>query len=453
MFRSFLVMTLALIMSRDSRAAETVNLAGWVLDDQNVPIADATVYVRSCRPKKGDSFEPMLYPDWGKKAKTDEQGNFVIEGLDPEMLLRVVAVAQGRDLVESNRVDPARQKLTMRAKPLTDERREASHTIRGRVTDQNNQPLWGVEVEPYGMKGPRGRWWGSAEADAFTVTNAKGEFLITTKDPDVQVDLHLRGRGVAPQNMVLAPTGETVHEIQMAPGGTVTGRLLSEGNPVADAVVALAQAKREMETEMGPWMAYTDETGRFTFKNVPSGQEFKAYGAMRSLRELNMVIAIQQVAPVGDGESADVGEIQLARGFAIAGQIRTSDGKKIPGGAKVSIRRDEMWDRQEVNLDAQGLFKMVGVPNEAVWLRVDMRGYRPAGENVCFDIVNGSGLIGLVDQDIEDLVVLMEPGQSQHERNANRNEHGHQQHELKKVRLEGLTKEAQEELAKKPAGE
>jgi hypothetical protein len=49
----------------------------------------------------------------------------------------------------------------------------------------------------------------------------------------------------------------------------------------------------------------------------------------------------------------------------------------------------------------------------------------------------------MVEDHINDLCVLMEPGEPQHSRGGNRaNQHGHQQHELHGIRLFGVDPQA-----------
>jgi hypothetical protein len=420
--------------------ASAAELRGKVVDEKNAPIAEATVVVRSVRPTSGPSYSGSMYPDWGKKAQTDASGQFVIGDLDGAMRFSLMVVAEGQQPATSDRVDPKRQNLTIKMKAQIPERLEASHTVRGKVVDPNGQPVWGAEVEGFGMQRGKDRWWGGVDGDRYTVTNAKGEFVLTTKNPDVQVDVRVRGRGFAPQNMALLSTGDGVHDVQMMPGVTITGRLVSEGNPVAGAVMGLSQEHRGVENDLGgPVHALTDGAGRFTFVDVAPGQTYNIFGAMNSLRELNLLVPRHGVTTNDPGDKQDVGDLEVTSGFTLAGQIRMSDGKKIPGGTKVSFSRDSLSDSQEVAVDAQGRFEFKGVPGEAVWFNVRMKGYRPSSENVCFDALNGHNLIGLIDDHITDLCVLMEPGEPQFSRGGNStNQHGHQQHELKNIRLFGV---------------
>lgn len=421
------------------------DLRGKVVDEKNVPIAEATVYVRSVRPTSGPSYGGSIYADWGKKAQTDASGQFVIAGLDETLRFTLMAVSEGRQPATSERVDPKRQNLTIKMKAQPQERLEASRSVRGKVVDPNGQPVWGAEIEGFGMKRGNERWWGGVDGDRYTVTNAKGEFVLTTKDPDVQVDVRVRGRGFAPQNMALLSTGEDVHEVHLTPGVMIIGRLVSEGSPVAGAVMGLSQERQGVENDLGgPVHSITDETGRFTFADVAPAQTYNIFGAMNSLRELNLLVPKFGVTTNDPGDKVDVGDLEVTSGFTLAGQIRMSDGKKVPGGTRVSISRDSMSDSQQVPVDHEGRFKLVGVPGEAVWFYVQMKGYRPSGENVCFDALNGGNLIGLIDDHINDLCVLMEPGDRQHSIGGriSTNQHGHQQHELKNIRLFGVDPQA-----------
>src|SRR5215213_7963504 len=98
----------------------------------------------------------------------------------------------------------------------------------------------------------------------------------------------------------------------------------------------------------------TDDTGRFSFVDVAGGQTYNIFGAMNSLRDLNLLVPRHGVTTNDPGDKMDAGDLDVTGGFKLAGQIRMSDGKKVPGGTKVSISRDSLSDSQQVPVDAQG---------------------------------------------------------------------------------------------------
>jgi len=81
--RSSLVLTFTLAAITLS-ARDHATLSGRVMDSTGHPLAHATVFVYHAGVKKGYStFCPSCYSDCGKKALTNQDGLFVIEGVDP----------------------------------------------------------------------------------------------------------------------------------------------------------------------------------------------------------------------------------------------------------------------------------------------------------------------------------------------------------------------------------
>src|SRR5689334_18833342 len=75
--------------SRARQEQARPDLAGRVRAGQDLP--KATVFISTAGPKVGTStFCPSCYADCRKNAKTDPQGAFKIESLDPQLLFRIL---------------------------------------------------------------------------------------------------------------------------------------------------------------------------------------------------------------------------------------------------------------------------------------------------------------------------------------------------------------------------
>src|SRR6185503_8616340 len=60
------------------------------------PVSNAWVFVYSAAPREGLSVTcPTCYPDCVKRARTDTQGHFVIEPVNPELMFRLLVLAKG----------------------------------------------------------------------------------------------------------------------------------------------------------------------------------------------------------------------------------------------------------------------------------------------------------------------------------------------------------------------
>jgi hypothetical protein len=70
-----------------------------------------------------------------------------------------------------------------------------------------------------------------------------------------------------------------------------------------------------------------------------------------------------------------------------------------------------------VDVAADGSFAFQGVPAESVALSVNVPAYPLSIRNPSLDRLNGFSIIGRVSGNLENLVILLEPGQSQHDWN------------------------------------
>ena len=97
------------------------------------------------------------------------------------------------------------------------------------------------------------------------------------------------------------------------------------------------------------------------------------------------------------------------------------------GGTYTQIGIENAWDVQEVILDASGRFQAAGVPTADVSAAVlfetaqgavfTPEGYRRSARNLCLQPDWPVRLLGRVDRDIDELVILFEPGRDLPARN------------------------------------
>ncbi|HEX8521222.1 MAG TPA: carboxypeptidase-like regulatory domain-containing protein [Tepidisphaeraceae bacterium] len=405
-------------------SAEAGALRGAVQDENGKGVAGATVYVVRVRQKAAYEYRAQnFFADWGKKALSDADGKFVIEGVEDDKQFDVLVAAEG---FESKWVKaPVGKEITAKLKKLDPEKWPAEKTIRGVVKDADGKPVWGAGVVPFGYKAGTERWWSGGDSEeAATVTNEKGEFVLpmlyrfNPKKEIEQMDVRIYARGFAPLNTSLVSPGEDVKEFVVTAGATITGRLLHEGKGVKGAVIVAEQdeAERErpsVETRVGHFDVQTDDEGRYTIAHVTANDKYLVHATMQSLGERGVMPA-QKVATGADGESVDAGEVELVAGRVVAGRIKMADGKAIKPNSAVQLSLDGT-DSLEAKLGTEGTFKFVGVPAGVVWLHVNINGYRPSAENVSFEKVNGNCLLGLVEEDVTNLVVLMEEGKIEHD--------------------------------------
>src|SRR5688572_23590844 len=115
------------------------NLVGVVRGQSAQPLRDATVFIYTAGPKEGAATVcPSCYADCRKRARTDAEGRFTIEELDPSLLFRVLVVAKGHQPEFVNRIDPAEKPIEVTLKPNSGGE-TPDKCVRGIVLDQDDK--------------------------------------------------------------------------------------------------------------------------------------------------------------------------------------------------------------------------------------------------------------------------------------------------------------------------
>ena len=229
------VTTLFLLPDAFSEPVSKPNLTGQVLTKDGAGISGVTVFIETAGPKIGTSpYCPSCYPDCLKKAKTDAQGNFKIEALDPKLIFRVLVAGKGYKPKYVSKVDPAKGPIKAELQPADYSNVPLENTLRGRVENAKGQPIVGAVVESLGIhKKDGGGSWGSLPGvDPLAVTDEKGGFIITSKDPFTSMDIKVVATGFAKKMCNELASGKAVHELKLTEGAVVKGRVLHNGKPL-----------------------------------------------------------------------------------------------------------------------------------------------------------------------------------------------------------------------------
>ncbi|MEX2122240.1 MAG: hypothetical protein WD847_21855 [Pirellulales bacterium] len=383
------------------------DLAGRVLSQDGEPLAGATVFIYTARPKFGTSvYCPSCYADCVKQSKTDDAGNFRIESLDPELLFRVLMVAEGCRPKLTDHLDPAEAPLEIVMEPLPVA--PAGQQLRGRVLDPDGKPIVGAIVEPFGIQTAERRWWGAMPGvDPVSVTNLAGQFLITTGQPAEGLDVKVAARGHAKQKFVLLPLGEP-HDLTLASGVTVRGRLLRDGRPASGLTVGLVQTDRGAESFVGHELIGTDANGSFEFQNVAAGQTYFIYTNMEGPADLG-ALPIQRIEVGQDGSVTNLGTLPLGPSYRLAGRVLLTDGRDVPEGTRLMLNREDAWDSQTAILRPDGSFEFRGVPEEGLSLICSIGGYKLATARNRFQELDPRSVGIYVDEDRDGLELHYEP--------------------------------------------
>jgi protocatechuate 3,4-dioxygenase beta subunit len=393
------------------------SLAGRVLDGDGGPAARASVFIYTASVRTGtSSLCPSCYPDCRKAATTDREGRFTIPALSDSLLFRVLIVARDWEPVFVERVDPIAGPFDLRLARRRPKSLDPHHSLRGRVLDPLGRPVVGATLYPFGYRKERAdgrlmRFGPAPGTDPLGATDHEGRFAIALGDSGALWFIRVRARNLAPKLLSGQPAAARPIVVRMGHGGTVTGRLLKDGRPLAGVGVGLMQARRAAQ-----FMAYghdeiaTDERGVFTFVNVTPGEDYLAHGKMESLGAFG-ALDTTRVRVSGEDALAEMGDLTVRSGRRVAGQVVLADGHPVPPGTRLLLSLDHAFDAQNRTLDPDGRFDLRGVPPGDATIQVRVRGYRLAPESSGFADEHGIQECRIaVGRDVDGLRIVLEPG-------------------------------------------
>jgi len=397
----------------DSPSLDRPDLTGVIKDHEGRPLREASVFIYTAGPKEGVGILcPSCYADCRKRTRTDSEGRFKIESLDPTLLFRILLVAKGHRPEFVGKVDPALKPLEVTLK-LGQAEASPSQQVSGRVLDPEGKSVAGAVVSIRGVsRGQSTRFGGNDDLDQVAVTDDDGLFVLNGETPFDAVGVEVEARGFAKGVFQKLATGEKVHELKLTEGAGVKGRLLKDGQPVAGVEMSVSGAERSAEIYVGDFSVGTDKEGRFLLTSLPPNRDYFVCAKMSSLAGQGAVAA-RRVRVTEDGSVLDLGDVSVAPGSKLEGQIRLTDGKPVPAKTRVLLSREEAWDSAQTEADAQGLFKFAGVPGDSLSVSARVKGYRFSTRNKSLDTMNPFRLIGLLKSDKTDLILELEPGENQ----------------------------------------
>lgn len=382
MFRfSFVFVCLAMWATTTPAA---VTLRGKVTDQEGQPIANALVSIYTAKPKRGvGTLCPSCYRDCSKVTHSDATGNFQIEGLDAELLFRVLVASPEYRASVTEHLDPAAQDdHLLQLKPLPGDL-PVDRLIRGTVVDGQGKPVVGALVEPFGAKTTSRRWWGSMPGvDAIAVTNAMGHFVVTSDEPKLGMDFKVSARGLATTITPLLALDGTVHQITLQTGAHVTGRLVYQEQPLPGRSVGIVQTDRSSNTFVGETVLATNVDGRFTFSNLQVNSEYVVYtlcdapGDPSQIDLANrLTMKAHRVTTGGNKHTQDLGLLPLQEGLSLSGLVVLPAGASVPTQATIRLSRSLAWDWATVPIDSDGRFQFLGLPPETFEAQLHVPGY------------------------------------------------------------------------------
>lgn len=374
-------------------AAPRPNLRGTVTDEAGKPVEGATVYIWTAAVKKGYStFCPSCYADCGKRAKSDDKGEFEIPSLDPDLRFEILTVRDGFTPTFNRKVDPVSVdslavKLPSRAVPA-----DSAYAIHGTIVDPSGKPIAGAyaQIEMVMYTDENGKSGGSGGRvdglDPIAITNDAGEFtLVYSKHPITGCDLEIGARGFAPRHLAGLAADQFPIEVTLREGGIVRGKLVHDGQPVPKAQMILTCSNREMSRWLGEWKIGTDEQGEFLFSNIPiyenGPSQWWLAASMNSIRNIGATEPII-IEVAKNGQVVVAPTVDVKNGYKASGRFVMPDGLPVPEGSRAFLSSTTSWDDQHVMLDSTGQFEFTGLWNGDFEVHPSIKGYQVVGQPI-----------------------------------------------------------------------
>ena len=412
--RFFLAIVVCLIAPASAVAADAEagpDLTGTVKDQNGRALTNASIFIYTAGPRLGPGILcPSCYADCRKSAKSGPSGEFKLESLAPDLVFQILVVAPGQMPTFFNKVDPVKGPLQAVLKPRSLTNIPPSQTILGRVLDNDKKPVPNAVVsvnsttlgDTTSSRPPQG-------TDPLAITDEQGEFSLQSQGKFDAMNLKLEARGLATGNFADVRPGARRRVFAMSQGATLTGRVMFEGKPLKDVTIGVAGTDRSMGNFTGDFVIRTMGNGKFLFANLPPDHEYALYGEMETLKRFG-ALTVRTIRVKGDGTETDAGDLVVGPGYRLSGQVKLADGAAVPEHTRVLLGRPAAWDTATVEVPADGRFDFTNVPAETLTVDTRVAGYRFSERNASLDRLNPFQLVGRLDADKTNLILLLEPG-------------------------------------------
>jgi len=401
-------------------------LSGVVLTTNGEPIAHATVTIKRALAARGTVYVDDT-PDCNRQAMTKADGSFELDGL-AQTTFEGVVTAPGYELYAFYRADPAGKPLEINMLP-TPTGDELLQTVRGHVANADGKPVDGAKIEVH-MLHTRRDWHSGG---GVTFTDKEGGFVFRARENIIGCDFTIEANGYVPCSFSEVPPGPGTNEYKLSQGTSLSGRLVKDGKPVPDAGIGIYGVNGGDFINRDS--ALTDMNGRFTFSGLPPHEEFYLFGVMQSLRELG-ALPRQHIKTGDDGTRIELGDLNLVKGYLIAGRVQMADGKPTrvaaftlarteltPPADHVPTKQEERnrsfyglehsFDDWRADPGKDGRFEFAGVPGETVSIFLMLKPFDMVSSRNISSDGKGFRLLGMVVSNKTDLIIELEPHSGQ----------------------------------------
>jgi protocatechuate 3,4-dioxygenase beta subunit len=396
------------------RSGEPVRAEGVVRAKDGKPIPGALVRVTGVRDFGTTYFDSSVEgAPIGTETRTDAEGHFALPPLPENKLYRVLVAADGFEAVPYGGVDPKSDPIQVRLSPAPAQRSAGKYAIHVRLVGPKGEPVALASIEPNGISTTPGSrsWGGSHGFPEHLLSNTNGEVTFARNEPFLRLQLEVHATGLAPASVWLDVTNTTT-TIELGVGAIVRGRVLKDGKPLAGVRVGISGKDRSSDVFAGHYETTVGTNGVFAFNHLPSNTAWFFYGLMSSLKRYG-ALAPTLVQTSGDGETTELNDLEVSPGLKLGGHVQTRHGEPLPKGVQVRVGYESAWDSQSAPVDAEGRFELDGLSKGPVEVSIDQRNWRLSGANRSLDIWNPWHLTGLLEQDKQDLLLVIEKGDRQ----------------------------------------
>jgi hypothetical protein len=290
--------------------------------------------------RQGDERpEPASYKD---PTQSDPTGRFEVE------------VGPGTYVLQAT----VRGFAPSRSKPLTikaAERHEgvvidllAGGTANGVVVERSTEtPIEGAHVR---LRGDDVQPWNGFSA-ATAKTGPDGSFTLEgVPQKFTLIATHVKYAPAIIDDLSVPPGESTSVRVEMGSGGGIRGTVSEGGAPVAGVEV---HASKQGAIGYGGKQTTTDSSGRFELVGLPAGEYMLEITARKGA-------SVQRTVVVGDGEVAEMAEVDIGEGAGLRlfGRV-TSGGAPIAGGSITAAQPEKGWaSGGQRSIDASGAYSL-----------------------------------------------------------------------------------------------
>ena len=324
-------------------------ISGIVLDEQQMPIADAKIGVARTSPR----------PTLTGSATTNHQGEFTVRGLQ-EGSYGLSAQASGYTNGRAGRVNAGDANVEIVMQVMA--------SVSGRVSGSAGQSISSFQLEI--LRTRRGNQQYGLTGQRYKFDETDGTFELPDLAPGSYILLG-RADGYAPTYSSSFSVGRTKVEgidILLEAGGIIKGTIVDgEGHPVSSAVISVHGEDFTLDSNntlfgaaigdpnnMPQVKTRTNAKGEFTLDNVFAGTLTLQIEHAEYLDELVTSMS-------SSGTTTNVGRLVIYQGGSVHGVANDKNGDPLAGGTVTIRSPNGTFFHRTVTLDAKGRYRIPGL--------------------------------------------------------------------------------------------